>query len=245
MYKFSIDPSNYLAPSFENKLNMCDRLGCGYVEIWDQIKGRFLTDMSDGEIREMRNLLIDYGKSIALITYTASLADGERFEKLLRVAHTLHVKAIKLTCDGYSDMALLIADLNRCASLASKYGIHVCVENRHGSLLSTNENLESVITACSEHISTVFNPLEYVLASSNPLSHKLNNTLFLRVNDGLSREKTPTMPGRGDAQLKELASLLLENAYDGFFSFTDYFGTMCWADLMEYSSAFREMLKSM
>ncbi len=239
MYKFSIAPSDYLAPSFENKLNMCDRLGCVYVEILDHIKGRFLGDMSGDEVEDMRNLLIDYGKSISLITYASPLADEERFEKLLRVAHTLHTKAIKLNCDGYNDMSLLCTDINRCASLAQKYGICVCAENKHNSLLS---DLESVVTP---QIAAILNPFEYILASENPLSHKLNNTMFLRVNDGLYLEKEPTMPGKGNGEVKILTSRLLEDSYDGFFSFTDYVGTMCWADLMEYVSLFRDMLKSM
>ncbi len=238
MYKFSIDPSNYLAPSFENKLNMCDRLGCQYVEIWDRIKGRHLTDMSDGEIRDMRNLLIDYGKNISLLTCTAPLSDEEKFDRLLRVAHTLHVKAIKLSADRYSDKNTFSTDVSRCAESARKYGLPVCIENKHSSILS---DLKSI----TPQIATILNPFEYILVSENPLAHKLNNTLFLRVNDGLSSEKEPTMPGKGNGEIKELASRLLENSFDVFFSFTDYFGTMCWADLMEYTSAFRDMLKSM
>ena len=104
MYKFSIAPSEYLASSFESKLNMCDRTGCAYVEISDIVEKQFLGDMDGDKIESMRNLLIDYGKTISLVTYTGNLSDKERFKKLLRTAHLLHVKAIKVGCCGYTDI---------------------------------------------------------------------------------------------------------------------------------------------
>ena len=35
MYKFSLAPSDSLAPGFEDKLALCDKTGCAYVEISD------------------------------------------------------------------------------------------------------------------------------------------------------------------------------------------------------------------
>ena len=48
MYQFSIAPSDFLAPGFEQKLALCEETRCGYVELSDIIEGNFIGDM-DGD----------------------------------------------------------------------------------------------------------------------------------------------------------------------------------------------------
>ena len=115
MYQFSLAPTDSLAPGFEDKLRACDRTGCAYVELSDRIDNTFLGDMDGDAIETMRNLLIDYGKIISLITYTGKLSDQERFRKLLRNAHFLGAKAIKVSCDGYDTVEAAIGDITECA----------------------------------------------------------------------------------------------------------------------------------
>ena len=66
MYKFSIAPSDHLAPGFEDKLALCDLAGCAYVELSDIIDHTFLGCLDGDAIETMRNLLIDYSKTISL-----------------------------------------------------------------------------------------------------------------------------------------------------------------------------------
>lgn len=251
MFKFSIAPSEYLASSFESKLNMCDRTGCAYVEISDIVEKQFLGDMDGDKIESMRNLLIDYGKTISIVAYTGAASDKERFKALLRTAHLLRVKAIKVKYDGYASVEAFLADLNPLAAYASCYGIEICVENTHDSVLSKNADMEKLIKASNGNIKVIFNPLEFAYMRSHPFFHEFygsklkNHIACLRVNDGLFCDRKPTLPGQGNAEIKELASILLSRSFDGYFSFTDYFGGMCWADLMEYVASFRTLLKNM
>lgn len=251
MYQFSLAPTDSLAPGFEDKLRACDRTGCAYVELSDRIDNTFLGDMDGDAIETMRNLLIDYGKIISLITYTGKLSDQERFRKLLRNAHFLGAKAIKVSCDGYDTVEAAIGDITECAQDAKCYGIRLCVENKHDSVLSRNQDMEALVKAAGENVYTIFNPLCYAYMRAHPFFHEFygsklkNNIAFLRVNDGLFCERRPVLPGQGNAEVKELASILLSRSFTGYFSFTDYFGDMSWDGLLEYIAAFKTLLKQM
>ena len=251
MYKFSFAPSDQLAPGFAEKLALCHKVCCAYVELSDVIDNTFLGDMDGNTIERMRCLLIDYGKTISLLTYTGKIADGTRFRKLLRNAHLLGVKAIKVSCDEYASVQDAAADFMECAQDANCYGIRLCVENRYDSILSRNKDMELLVKTVGENLYTIFNPLSYAYMRVHPFFHEYygsklkNNIAFLRVNDGLFCARKPALPGQGNAEIKELASILLSRSFDGYFSFTDYFGAMDMDDLQEYIAAFKTLLKQM
>ena len=251
MYQFSIAPSDFLAPGFEQKLALCEETRCGYVELSDIIEGNFIGDMDGDTIETMRGLLIDYGKIISLVTYTGKISDYGRFRALLRNAHLLGVKAIKVSCDGYDSLQDAAADITECAQDAKCYGIRLCVENCHDSNLSRNKDMELLVKSAGENVYDIFNPLCYAYMRAHPFFHEFygsklkNNITFLRVNDGLFCERRPELPGRGNAEIKELASILLSRSFDGWFSFTDYFGQMSREEVKEYIAAFKTLLKQM
>lgn len=251
MYKFSLAPSDFLAPSFEEKLSLCHKAGCAYVELSDIIENAFLGDLDGETIENMRGLLIDYGKIISLVTYTGKISDQARFRRLLRSAHLLGVKAIAVSCDDYDTVEAAAADITECALDAQCYGIRLCVENRYDALLSRNKDMEALVKQAGENVYTIFNPLCYAYMRAHPFFHEFygsklkNNIAFLRVNDGLFCERRPELPGRGNAEIKELASILLSRSFDGYFSFTDYFGEMTETALLEYIAVFKDLLKQM
>ena len=251
MYKFSLAPSDSLAPGFEEKLILCDRAHCAYVELSDSINNIFLGDLDGDTVETMRNLLIDYGKIIALVTYTGRISDRERFRGLLRKAHLLGVNAIKVVCDGYDTVQDTVAEITECAQDAKCYGIRLCVENRQDSILSRNKDMEQLVKSAGDNVYTIFNPLGYAYMRSHPFFHEFygsklkNNIAFLRVNDGLFCERRPMLPGQGNGEIKELASILLARSFDGFFSFSDYFGQLREEELLEYIAAFKTLLKQM
>ena len=248
MYQFSLAPSDHLAPGFEEKLILCDQTRCAYVELSDILEQTFFGDMDGDSIETMRNLLIDYGKTISLITYTGKISDRRRFRALLRNAHLLGAKAIKVTCDEYESIETAVADIRECALDAKCYGIRLCVENKHDSILSRNKDMEQL---AGENVYTIFNPLSYAYMRAHPFFHEFygsklkNNIAMLRINDGLFCERKPALPGQGNAEIKELASILLSRSFDGCFSFTDYFGRMNREELLAYIKAFKSLLKQM
>ena len=251
MYRFSIAPPEHLAPGFEDKLILCEKTRCAYVELSDSIDGSFLGDMDGNAIETMRGLLIDYGKTVSLVTYTGKISDRVRFRALLRNSHLLGVKAIKVTCDDYDTVQAALADLTECAQDAKCYGILLCVENQNDSILARNKDMEALVKGTGDNVYTIFNPLCYAYMRAHPFFHefygsKLKNSIaFLRVNDGLFCERRPQLPGQGNAEIKELASILLSRSYDGFFSFTDYFGDMSLEAMQEYIQTFKSLLKQM
>ena len=251
MYKFSLAPSDLLAPGFEEKLALCDKAHCAYVELSDRIDNTFLGDLDGNAIEDMRCLLIDYGKTVSLITYTGKIGDRTQFRKLLRNAHLLGVKAIKVCIDEYDTVADAVADVTECAKDAECYGIRLCVENKHDSVLSRNKDMEALVKSAGENVYTIFNPLCYAYMRAHPFFHEFygsklkNNITFLRINDGLFCERRPVLPGQGNAEIKELASILLSRSFEGFFSFTDYFGQMSLEELTDYVAAFKTLLKQM
>lgn len=251
MYQFSLAPSDHLAPGFEDKLKLCDKTGCAYVELSDIIENTFLGDLDGEAIETMRNLLIDYGKIVSLITYTGKISDRERFCTLLRNAHFLGAKAIKVCCDEYETAQDAVEDITECAQDAKCYGIRLCVENRHDSVLSRNKDMELLVKRAGDNVYTIFNPLCYAYMRAHPFFHEFynsklkNNIAFLRINDGLFCERKPQLPGQGNAEIKELASILLSRSFDGYFSFTDYFGQMDLEALLTYIKTFKNLLKQM
>ena len=251
MYKFSLAPSDFLAPDFAQKLILCEETRCAYVEISDYIENTFLGDMDGNAIETMRNLLIDYGKSISLITYSGKLSDYTRFRALLRNAHLLGAKAIKVSCEEYAAVVDAVKDITECAQDAKCYGIRLCVENRHDSVLQRNKDMELLVKSAGENVYTIFNPLCYAYMRAHPFFHEFygsklkNNIAVLRVNDGLFCQRRPMLPGQGNAEIKELASILLSRSFDGYFSFTDYFGQMSREELTEYIAVFKTLLKQM
>ena len=251
MYKFSLAPSDHLAPGFEEKLIVCHQARCAYVELSDILDQVFIGDMDGDTIETMRNLLIDYGKTISLITYTGKITDRERFRALLRNAHLLGAKAIKVTCEEYEAVGDAAADIRECALDAKCYGIRLCVENKHDSILARNKDMEQLVKQAGENVYTIFNPLCYAYMRAHPFFHEFygsklkNNIAVLRINDGLFCERKPALPGQGNAEIKELASILLSRSFDGFFSFTDYFGRMSREELLAYIKAFKSLLKQM
>ena len=251
MYKFSIAPPEHLASGFEDKLALCQKTCCAYVELSDILENTFLGDMDGDGLETMRNLLIDYGKTVSLVTYTGKPSDRERFRRLLRSAHLLGVKAVKVSCDEYAAVTDAVADITECAQDAMCYGICLCVENRQDSVLSRNKDMEALVKAAGENVCTIFNPLGYAYMRAHPFFHEFygsklkNNITFLRVNDGLFCDRKPTLPGQGNAEIKELASILLARSFEGYFSFTDYLGRQSLEQLQAYIRAFKDLLKQM
>jgi len=111
--------------------------------------------------------------------------------------------------------------------------------------------MELLVKNAGDNVYTIFKPLCYAYMRVHPFFHEFygsklkNKVAFLRVNDGLYCERKPRLPGQGNAEMKELASILLSRSYEGFFSFTDYFGQMSREDLLEYIGVFKTLLKQM
>lgn len=247
MYNFSMLIDDSIFKSFEEKIKIFNKFLINNVEINDYIDGKNITELNGCEIEKIRNLLIQYNKKIVLLNCSTDINDYEYYKTAFRNAHMLGVENIKigfcLNCDSCSDSnnnknhknsfhEMLADNLKKIIRLGESYGIGVLIENN--SALNFTHDVEFT-RICKDfelnNIYLIFNPLEYVRLKEHPFFHifynsKLkNNILFLRVNDGLYIDGSPTLPGEGNGEIKEMTSAILARGFKGYFSFTPYLNT--------------------
>jgi len=252
MYNYSVEIPDGLAPSFTEKLEACDKLRILKLELGDTIDGVPISELGGERLEELRGQLISSGVCLSLVTVGLHGAEPAEFKKLLRAAHLLSVESIKLRAEPSQTMERLTAAAITAARLAGSYGISVLVENAPDTVLKDDAGLSSLVCAVTDPpIGTIFNPLGYVYTESHPFFHMFyasklkNNIRFLRVNDGLYKERKPVEIGCGNAEIKEMASILLSRSYNGYFSFVPYLQNMELEDYSRCIRRFRDILKAM
>lgn len=231
MYNFSILLDDSIFKSLEEKIEILNKFLINNVEINDCIDGKNVTELNGEEIEKTRNLLIQYNKKIVLLNCSTDINNYEYYKIAFRNAHMLGVENIKVGFCLSSD-EMLADNLKKIIRLGESYGINVLIEN--DSTLHFTHDVEFT-KKCKKfkinNIHIIFNPLEYVRLKKHPFFHvfynsKLkSNILFLRVNDGFYIDGSPTFPGGGNAEIKEIASAILARGFKGYFSFAPYLNT--------------------
>ena len=243
MYNFSIEISDKLALDFEQKLKISSELGINNIETPDIFNGKKLHTMNGAEIEEIRDLLIDYGKRIVLLSTDLDMCDKTNINLLFRKALTLNVKGIKIAPKENDD-------LDYINKLSKSYNIPLLLENNSKTHFNNENTLLETIKSL-DNASAVFNPFEFVCMQRHPFFHvyyasKIKNYIsFLRITDGLYNEHTPIMLYHGCAEVKELASIMLSRSFDGYFSFTPYLPDMTLEQYKELILTFKKQLKNM
>jgi len=179
-----------------------------------------LESYTPDDMEDLRDLLIDNGMRIVLLTSKIPSDDIDGLRKLFVNAHLLNVENIRLNIP--SDYA---------AKLSDSLDISLVFEND-----------EEAVKAVSGS-SLVFDPTEYVSQKLHPFlhtftqSHLKSRVKFLRIKDKLY-DGTPTAPGIGSAEIKELVSILLSRSFDGYFALEE-------ADAAEALAYMKRILKRM
>ena len=243
MYNFSIEISDKLAKGFEEKLKVSSELGINNVEVSDEIDGVKLYEMTGEQHERIRDLLIDYGKRIVLLTTFLDVNDKKNLNLLFRRALVLNVRAIKVIPKETDDLEYVF-------KLSRSYGIPLMFENNSKTHVNHEEVLQYLVSN-GEGSGIIFNPFEFVCMQRHPFfhvyysSHIKNKVSFLRITDGLYNEHTPIMLHHGCAEVKELVSIMLSRSFDGYFSFTPYLPDMTLEQYKECISIFKQDLKKM
>ncbi len=243
MYNFSVEISDAIESSFEGKLKASSKLCINNIECDEHIDGKALYDMTGKEVEKIRNLLIDYGKKIVLLSTSLRYDDMENLNVLFRHALWLNVEAIKVNVEKASDTEHL-------EKLSRAYGITVVFENNSKGCISDEKKMHELCSA-GKDFELVFNPLEFVRMQRHPFFHvyytsKIKNKIkFLRINDGLYNSHEAIMLHHGCAEVKELVSIMLSRSFKGYFSFTPYFDGMTLEQYVECIDIFKNDLKKM
>ncbi|MEF3312213.1 hypothetical protein PV433_25345 [Paenibacillus sp. GYB004] len=249
MFNFSMLAADRAAAGLDQKIRLCSELQISNMELNDELEGKSIADWSGEEVEYGRNQLIANHKKIVLLNGSRPVTDYEYYKKLLAKALLLHVEHVKVTVRGTGDAAVEgaraeggrsaglwaepgedeIEALRKLATAARVQGIGLVVENDSSSCLSDDRKLTALYNRIKdENTAVIYNPLEFVRVKAHPFFHAFYNSKlkgkirFLRVNDGLFADGRPVLPGEGNAEVKELASILLKRSYKGYFSFTPY-----------------------
>ncbi len=243
MYNFSIEIPDGIAKSFEEKLKISSLLTINNIEISDTLDGTPLYAMTGEQLENIRDLLIDYGKRIVLLSTRLDANDKQSLNLLFRRALVLNVKGIKIFPNENDDLTYV-------TKLSKSYGIPLLFENNSKSFIN-HENVMQKLIKDNEDASLIFNPFEFVCMQRHPFFHVYytsrikNRILFLRITDGLYNTHEPIMLHHGCAEVKELASIMLSRSFNGYFSFTPYLPDMTLEQYKECISIFKDDLKKM
>lgn len=248
MYQLSCDISCFASKNLQEGLLAADTLHINNIELAD-FAGNPLEQCSGSEVEDIRSALIDHNKTIVLLTTLLPFSDTVAFNELLRKAHLLHIKNIRIPLDRQEQAPdqKALATILRMADL---WNIGVVFENEHNSFFRDNQSMSAFLGPMPKHAGLAFNPAQFVALAHHPFFHVFyasnlkNRVRFLRLNDALYSTGAGVPLTGGNCEIKELISILLSRSFDGYFSITPYRG--CSVELMaETLSEYRTLLKNL
>lgn len=152
-----------------------------------------------------------------------------RFEKSLDVLPRLGAQRLRMTVlqageDRQSATPGVVALLQAAARAAGERNAVLVVENEPGTFCDTMQHTEEILRAVdSPAVRVAFNPAHFAAVGEKPFLRVYYKGSVKRwmdqlyVCDGLW-DGTPAPPGRGNAEVKELISILRCRGFGGFFT---------------------------
>lgn len=252
MYSFSISINDIVAEDLEGKIDICSRLMINNMEINDWLGSLSIADINGEQTENCRRLLIANNKKIVLLNCSEPVSNLDYYKKIFRKAHLLNIENISVQCNVDRYDGAFIEGLKTVCEIGGAYGIRVLLENCSTTFLSADEAISEIFAKEKGlNLGLIFNPLEFVRLKAHPFFHVFynsrlkNDIIFLRVNDGLFPDGSPVLPAMGNAEIKELASIMLARGFRGYFSFTPYFSQMDYSKYVEIIYMFKGLLMEM
>lgn len=225
MYNLCIFVDDMKYMTLQEKMDAADQCKVNNMELNDCINGQRISAMSGRELEEIRNMLIDRNKKIVLLNIDEAESD---LNMIFRKASFLRIEYLKFSPD------IVNKHKEEILKLADNYHIKIVGQ------MSGNDS-ENVLP------SLLFDPLNFVAEKKHPYFHifyyskQKNKIDFLRIKDALYEKDGFYLPGKGNAEIKEMTSALLARNFNGYFLFSLY-GKF---DFESIISEFKNMLKSM
>ena len=253
MYNFSILVDDIIAPDFEGKIQFCNQVQIGNMEISDLQEGKGLAAFDGAALETLRRLLIKNHKKLVLLNTGSPLSDLDYFKELFKRAYFLGVENVNILLSGEEREKEFFSDnLKTICRMGQTYGLRVLLENNAASFLSRDKALGTFYKKIkTENTGIIFNPFEYTKLKCHPFFHEFYNSKlkgeikFLRVNDGLFVNGEPVLPTQGNSEIKELVSILLARSFKGYFSFTPYLVNRDKDTYIEVIESFKALLLTM
>ena len=201
------------------------------------------------QVEDIRNDLIDRQKAIINMNTEVPYYDLEYHKELLKRAVLIGIKYIQ----PVMDRSIVLnpekqESFQELCTIANAYNIGVLVEN-NGDELEVMDYFEELYKKdIKVNAKFIFNPAEYVKEKAHPFFHRFynsrlkNDIIILRINDCLFKSKKVILPGEGNSEIKEMASILLARSFTGWFSVGAYGQEI---DPVDVIYCFKELLKNM
>ncbi|NLC39650.1 MAG: sugar phosphate isomerase/epimerase [Clostridiaceae bacterium] len=216
MYKYSLLAGEATGNSLSEKIEFA--MKCGIYDI--ELQNNFLKlDIAQPAlINQYRNLLITTGARLLVYEAGSELDQRTATEIFFAQAMQLSIKMVKIHPDQLTEDSL-----DYIEKVAAVYGIDIVIENKVDELARSSD-LEAVLSKY-DSFGLIVNPQEYAALRRHPFFNEFyksklkSKVRIIRVADAYFADRSPAMPGKGDAEIKELTSMMLSRSYDGYFSF--------------------------
>lgn len=207
-----------------------------------KIDGKELAEIGDAERREILEKLEGSGFKISAINSGVNRIriDGglkqnlEKFKIYLNLAEffkTRHLIISSFRCperktDEYREE--MLKNILEMVRLARGKNIMLLIENEPNTYAASSKDCKDILEAVnSSCLKLAFNPANFAAMGEKPFlkisPHIRKLSRILYVNDGLF-SGVPRLPGYGNAEIKELISILRCRSFDGYFSLNPGFG---------------------
>ncbi len=191
-----------------------------------KIGGHDLAAASEADLVSFKKTLAENRFSVAVAR--GGTINGQKSDKVLKAALALGARMVVVSAylklDGNTSAVRdeMIERLKQMAAAADGLGIALLIENAPGTYCDTANNCEEMISAVgSPNLKLAFNPANFARVGLKPFLgipsrvRKLAGLLY--VNDALFSGQA-VVPGFGNAEIKELISILRCRSFDGVLS---------------------------
>lgn len=195
------DMAGYTLSEIIDALN---REGIERIEL-RQIDGRELAGFKDDDLKSLQQQLRKHGIRVSTVSALSRLVDWHR---LIDIAAKLRAPAVVMPFDAYTP---------QLGKRAAKKRIAVLLENTGETSTECAERLKAIR---EKNVSLAFNPAHFAAAGQKPFLHvyvrgPLKRRLAQLYLDDATFSGEPTLLGRGNAEIKELISILRCASFDG------------------------------
>jgi len=194
------------------------------LEVEETYFGKALYDLSPAEIEDERRALIKSTNKVVLITSNLCACQYDKYVVFFRNAHLLGIENVKLSFEAVKKATA--EQIKKVIEVAAAFNIKVLFELMADSM--DKFSFEQYAEVRSEATGLIFNPNEFVKLHKNPFlgvfykTKYRDDVVILRVRDMLYDSLTPMPIEKGNAEVKEIASILLCRSFKGYFSFGKY-----------------------
>ncbi len=226
--------SDAVSPDLAETLTVLQGQGIKQIEL-RMVNGKKLPETTESERREVLKKIEAAGFNVSAINtgfscveFQKKVAENQKnFQKYLALAkffRTDHIiiSPLRRTEGKEARREEIFKHISEMARLAGEKKVTLLIENEPNTFAAGSAGCADIIeTIDSPYLKLAFNPANFAAAGEKPFlgipprTRKLSGLFY--VNDGLFSGE-PQLPGHGNAEIKELISILRCRSFNGYLS---------------------------